>query len=242
MIGTVLNVIGILVGGIAGAWRKAPPSQSTDSTFKVFLGAFAVYYGLRLTWISVHGNFGQILKQLGIAVLAMMLGNFVGQLLRLQELSNRLGRDARERITNATSTNPQRTADGFKACSALFCAAPLGWLGAIQDGLSGYFFPLGIKSVMEGLATAGFVQLFGWGSVLSALPVLAVQGSISLSTMAILKPFLLRHDLLDSVNAVGGLLVFSVALVILNLKKIKLADYFPSLIFAPLLTWLFRLL
>lgn len=240
MVGTALNVIGIIVGGVAGVLRKTPPSPSTDSTFKVFLGAFAVYYGLRLTWISMNGSLGQVLKQLGIAIVAMMLGNFLGQLLRLQEFSNRLGRDARERITNATPDNPQRISDGFKACSALFCAAPLGWLGAIQDGLSGYFFPLGIKSVMEGLATAGFVQLFGWGAMLAALPVLAVQGSISLFSMAILKPFLLRHDLLDSVNTVGGLLVFSVALVILNLKKIKLADYFPSLFIAPVLTWLLR--
>jgi uncharacterized membrane protein YqgA involved in biofilm formation len=48
------------------------------------------------------------------------------------------------------------------------------------------------------------------------------------------------HSLVDSVNAAGGLLVFSVALVILQLKKIELADYLPSLAFAPLLTWVFR--
>jgi uncharacterized membrane protein YqgA involved in biofilm formation len=44
------------------------------------------------------------------------------------------------------------------------------------------------------------------------------------------------HNLVDSVNAVGGLLVFSVALVMLGLKRIALADYLPSLIVAPLLT------
>jgi hypothetical protein len=55
-----------------------------------------------------------------------------------------------------------------------------------------------------------------------------------------LKPFLEAHNLADSVNAVGGLLVFSVALVILRLKRIQLADYLPSLVFAPLLTWLWR--
>jgi hypothetical protein len=215
-------------------------SPSSDASFKVILGAFTVWYGLHLTWKSVNGSLAQVLLQLMIAIVAMMLGNFTGRLLRLQKLSNSVGRSARERITSADPGAPQSPSEGLKACSALFCAAPLGWLGAIQDGLSGYFFPLGVKSVMEGLATMGFVSMFGWGAMLAALPVLAVQGSITLGAMFFLKPFLLHYSLLESVNAVGGLLVFSVALVILNIKKIQLADYLPSLFFAPLLTWLFR--
>jgi len=215
-------------------------SPSSDASFKVILGIFTVWYGLRLTWMNVNGSLAQVLGQLLIAIVAMMLGNFTGRLLRLQKLSNSIGRGARERITSAKPGAPQSPSEGLKACSALFCAAPLGWLGAIQDGLSGYFFPLGVKSVMEGLATMGFVSMFGWGAMLAALPVLAVQGSITLGTLFFLKPFLLQYSLLESVNAVGGLLVFSVALVILNIKKIQLADYLPSLFFAPLLTWLFR--
>jgi len=42
------------------------------------------------------------------------------------------------------------------------------------------------------------------------------------------------------VNAVGGLLVFCVALVVLELKKFELGDYLPSLVTAPLVTWLLR--
>ena len=93
---------------------------------------------------------------------------------------------------------------------------------------------------MEGLATMGFVWLFGWGTLLAALPVLALQGTITLLSAQFLEPFLNAHGLLDSVNAAGGLLVFSVALVILELKKIELADYLPSLLFAPLITWVWR--
>ena len=82
--------------------------------------------------------------------------------------------------------------------------------------------------------------------MLAALPVLAFQGTITLLCSQLLGPFLQTHgahgpnSLIDSVNAVGGLLVFSVALVILGLKKIELADYLPSLVFAPLITWLWR--
>lgn len=240
MIGTLFNVIGIVVGGVIGLRRKAPPSPSTDATFKVLLGAFTVFYGLRLTWTSINGPPLEILKQLGLTIGAMILGKLAGQTLGLQSFSNRLGRKAGERIAKVSLHDPNRASDGLKACAILFCAAPLSWLGAIQDGLSGYFFPLAVKAVMEGLATAGFVRLFGWGAIMAALPVLAFQGSLTLVTLVFLKPFLEHHSLIDPVNAVGGLLVFSVALVILNLKKIPLADYVPSLIFAPILGWLLR--
>ncbi len=242
LLGTILNVAGILLGGLAGLTQCKPLSPARESFFKVGLGAFAVYYGLRLTWLSLNGSFPQILKQLLIAVIAMTLGKLAGRLLRLQKLSNNLGRSARERIAAAKVGDPRRASEGFKTCAALFCAAPLGILGSFQDGLSGYFYPLGVKAVMDGLATMGFVSLFGWGALLAALPVLAFQGTLTLVCVQYLKPFLEAHGvgLLDSMNAVGGLLVFSVALVILELKKLELADYLPSLLLAPVLTWLLR--
>jgi hypothetical protein len=240
MIGTVLNVLGILIGAVIGLSRKKPLARTNESFFQVMLGAFTVYYGLRLTWMSFHGNLLQVLKQLLITVVALMIGKLLGQLFRLQKLSNALGRDARRRIDAATSTTSKPGLDeGFLACTALFCAGPLGILGATQEGLSDYFYPLAIKGVMDGLAAMGFVLFFGWSVILSALPVLAFQGTIAL-VFTRLRPFLEAQGLLDSMNAAGGLLVFSVALVILGLKKIELADYLPSLAVAPLLTWLFR--
>ena len=238
--GTVLNVAGILIGGLIGLTRQKPLPPATESFLKAALGAFTTFFGLRLTWLSLNGSLAQVLKQLLIAVLALMLGKITGRLLRLQKMSNRLGQAARERIAGANSAGPRRLSDGFKTCAALFCAAPLAALGAVQDGLSGYFYPLGVKAVMDGLAAMGFAGLFRWGVMLAALPVLAFQGTITLACAQWLKPLLAAHGLADSVGAVGGLLVFCVALVILGLKKIELTDYLPSLMFAPLLTWVWR--
>jgi uncharacterized protein len=238
MIGTALNVAGILIGGVAGLVRRKPLSPANESFFKVGLGVFSVFYGLRLTWLSVNGTFLQIFKQLLVAVLAMMLGKAIGRLLRLQQMSNRLGRQARDRMAAAKPADPRQLSEGFKTCATLFCAAPLAILGSVQDGLSGYFYPLAVKAVMDGLATMGFSLLFRWGVLLAVLPVLVFQGALTLLCAQFLKPFLEAHHLVDSVNATGGLLVFSVALVILELKKIELADYLPSLAFAPVIAWL----
>src|SRR6266480_670037 len=167
MIGTIVNAAGILLGGVVGLGRRRALPATSEAFFKVALGAFTVFYGLRLAWMSLNGSFPQILKQLLITVLALMAGKLAGRLLHLQKLSNRIGRRARERMAAATPDNPHRAAEGFKTCAALFCAAPLGILGALQDGLSGYFYPLVVKGVIDGLATRGFVPLFGWGVILS---------------------------------------------------------------------------
>jgi uncharacterized membrane protein YqgA involved in biofilm formation len=240
MIGTIANAAGILLGGIIGLTRKRALPATSEAFFKVALGAFTVFYGLRLTWLSLNGSWTQILKQLLIVVLALMVGKLTGHLLHLQKLSNRIGRDARDRMAAATPENPRRASEGFKTCAALFCAAPLGILGAIQDGLSGYFYPLIVKGFIDGLATRGFVPLFGWGVLLSVIPVLAIQGSITLLSYYFLAPYLRAHGLIDPINAVGGLLVFCVAMVVLDIKKFALADYLPSLAFAPLLTSLLK--
>jgi hypothetical protein len=238
-IGTLLNASGILIGGIAGLAKRKPLSAAHQNFLKVALGAFTVFYGLRLTWLSLdlNGTVLHILKQLGIVLLAMGAGRLAGRLLHLQRASNRLGRFARERIAAAKPDSPDRFTEGFRVCAILFCAAPLGILGAIHDGLAGYFGPLAVKAVMDGLATMGFVAIFGWGVALAAVPVLVFQGTITLLCARFLQPWLQAHHLLDPVNATGGLLIFCVALIIFEIRKIELTDYLPSLVFAPLLAW-----
>lgn len=240
MIGTALNSGGIVLGGLYGLLRRKPLSPATESYLKVALAAFTVFYGLKLTLTSLHGSAWQISKQLLIAVLALGLGRWTGTLLRLQETSNRLGQMARARMEAAGGPGQGRFSDGFQTCAVLFCIAPLGLIGAIEDGLADYFYPLAVKAVMDGLATMGLVRLLGWSVIFSALPVLALQGSITLVCAQWLKPVVLRFGLADSINATGGLMIFSVALVILQLKRIPLADYLPSIVYAGVLAWIWR--
>ncbi len=239
MLGTILNVAAVVAGGFAGLLVKKQLSASAQNYFKVVIGAFTVYFGLHLTWISFNGSIGRIVKQLAIVLLSLVLGNILGKLLRLQKASNRIGQLARERMERATPDNPQRFADGFIVCTLLFCAAPLGILGAIHNGLlPDYFYPLAVKAAMDGLAAMGFAGLFGWGVILSAVPLLVFQGTITLVCAHSLAPFLEAHNLSDSVNATGGLVIFCVSLLIFEVRKVHVADYLPSLFFAPLLTWL----
>jgi len=237
--GTIINAAAIVLGSVVGLARKTPMTGENQLFFKVGLGLATIVFGLRLTVVSLHGPAKQILIQIGIVLLAMTLGKLTGKLLHLQKLSNRLGKFARERIAALPTGGRGSPSDGVNVCAALFCAAPLGIIGAISESLGGGPWPLLVKAAMDGLAAFGFVAMFGWAVALSALPVLAFQGAISLLVMQFAQPYLAAHQLTDSVNATAGMLVFCVSLLIFEVKRVEVADYLPSLAWAPLLTlWL----
>ncbi|MBM3875804.1 MAG: DUF554 domain-containing protein [Verrucomicrobia bacterium] len=239
-LGTAINAAGILLGGVLGLTFARQIPESWQLRIRALLALFIIYAGLSLTWKGVNGPFGQVAKQMGIVMLALVLGNATGRLLRLQRGMNALGRYARERFAKADPANKQFS-EGFVTCTLVFCLGPMAILGPMEDALSTPHTMriLLIKTVMDGLATMGFVAAMGWGPILSVIPVVAYQGSITLLATA-LEPYLRHQDLLDAVNATGGLIVFTISLVVLEVKRVELANYLPSLLWAPLLTWWWR--
>lgn len=245
MTGAYLNAIGILLGGLWGFALRQPLSLRAQVFLRSLIGFSTVFFGLRLIWLSLNGNLLSVLEQILIVLLAVTVGYWIGKLLRLQKWSNRLGRLASDAIAPAQAGQPHRAGDSFAACAVLFCAAPLGWLGAVADGLSGYFWLLAVKAVMDAMAMTTFVKVLRWPAALSAFPVLLLLGGITLVCRLYAAPFLeahslAGHNLIDSVNATGGLIACAVALVIFEVRKVELANFLPCLAVAPLLAWLFR--
>ena len=108
---------------------------------------------------------------------------------------------------------------------------------SLPDGLGHHYQPLAVKAFMDGLAAMAFVPAFRWGVVLSALPVLAWQGTLSLLALAAL-PWLTQHGLVAPINAIAGLLISFVSLIIFQTMRVEIADYLPAIIVAPALYWL----
>jgi len=236
MIGAYLNALGILAGALAGLTQRQPLSARTQRFFRAALGVFAVFFGLHLVWLSVNGTFLNGFKQLLVAALAVVTGNWIGKLTGLQRLSNRVGRYAANLLGAAQKQPPAKSKDGLVAVTILFCASPLGILGAVVDGLSGYFYLFALKAVMDGLAMISFVKVFRWPVALTALPVLVLFDTIAVVTHQYGAPYLEAHHWMDSVNAVAGFVTCATALVIFEVRRVELANYLPALFLAPLLT------
>ncbi len=233
VVGTLVNVAAIVAGGVVGLSVKRELAPRHQLFIKTILGVLALYAGFRMVWMSMGGGVPRMILQGLLALAALVLGNLVGKSLGLQRRVNELGRGAREKFAAASASGRRNFGEGFVTCSILFCVGPMAILGALQDGLQGDPRTLMIKAMMDGLAMVAFVKVFGPGSILAALPVLAYQGTITLLSawlgMATKNP-----GMVDGIGVTGGLLVAMTSLLILEVKKVRLADYLPALVFAPL--------
>lgn len=211
---------------------------ATEGWLKIVLFMLTVYFGLRLTWRHLDGSILAILGQLLLVMMALALGRLTGRWLHLQRGSNALGRYARAKMEAASGRAGAHWTEGFVVCTALYCAAPLAILGPVAEVLGRDPSPLFLKAVIDGLATMGFVKIWGVGVMLSAVAVLAFQGTLTL-VLWWMEPWLESGNASAAVCATSGLLVFSVALLILEVRRIEVASYLPSLLWAGLLAFVF---
>ncbi len=124
--------------------------------------------------------------------------------------------------------------EGFVTASLVFCVGPLTIIGSLQDGLGHGFSQLALKSVLDGFTSIAFAASLGWGVAAAAISVLVIQGS--LTAIAAGLGGLLPSASIAAITATGGLLLAGIALRLLRLRAVPVADLLPALIVAPLLT------
>jgi uncharacterized protein len=226
--GTLLNVATVLIGTTIGVLAGARMPSAMQGSLTTGLGFFtlllAVGMGLQILGPDVaRGD--------DLAVLAALLvGIVVGELLRLHDGLEWLGGWFQQRFSSGD--RPSRVAEGFVTASLVFCVGPLTILGSLDNGLRGDVTLLSVKSLLDGVASMAFAAALGPGVYLSAVTVLVVQGAIAGAA------FLLA-DVMDavtilSITAVGGLILMGVAVRLLDLKAVRVANFLPALVLAPI--------
>ena len=239
-IGTAVNVVTVLLGATAGVvlGNRLPVRTRdvvTDSLGLVTLliagtSAMAV---LDTDLSDAVGTSAPMLVVLG----SLLLGGILGSLLRLEQRVESFGGWLQGRLAGDTgSVERHRFIEGFVIASLLFCTGPLTILGSLNDGLGNGADQLFLKAVLDGFAAIAFAASFGWGVAASALTVVAVQGS--LTVVGFLLGDVLPGPHLAALTATGGLLLVGVALRLLRVREIPVADLLPALAFAPLLVQL----
>lgn len=227
--GTLLNVAtvltGTVIGVLAGSRMPARMQESLVTGLGLFTALIGASMGLRI-FTDAGAQPGDDLAVLT----AVLLGVALGELLRLHDGLEWLGRWFQLRLVR--DERPSRIAEGFVTASLVFCVGPLTILGSLENGLTGDVRLLAIKSLLDGVASIAFAAALGWGVALSALTVLVVQGGIAGGA------FLLR-DVMDgptilAITASGGVILLGVALRLLELKAVRVANFLPALLLAPL--------
>lgn len=233
MTGTFINVAAVVAGALIGrAIGDRLPARVRETLMHV-VGLITLVIGMDLALKT-----RQPLVLLG----SLTLGGLLGELLRIENGIERLGRWAESRLSRPTTGEKQGDfAHGFISTSLIFCVGPMTLLGCIQDGLRGDYSLLATKSMLDGIGAMAFASAYGWGVLLSAATVLVVQGVLTLSAGA-LSPLQNDAALQTELFAAGGVILLGLGLRLLELKPIRVANLLPALALAPLLVVLIRYL
>lgn len=165
---------------------------------------------------------------------SLLVGGILGSLLRLEQRVEGLGAWLQARLTREEgSAERRRFVEGFVAASLLFCTGPLTVLGSLNDGLGRGADQLFLKAALDGFAALAFAASFGWGVAASVVTVVVVQGGLTVA--GVLLGDVLPDAHVAALTAVGGLLLVGVALRLLRVREIPVADLLPALVVAPLL-------
>jgi uncharacterized membrane protein YqgA involved in biofilm formation len=236
--GTVANVATVLVGSGIGVLlgNRLPPR--TRDVVTDGLGLVVLIVAAEAAWsvsddrlAAAVGSSAPVLIVLG----SMLIGGICGSLLRIESSLEGFGGWLQTRLSSSSGSEQRRRfTEGFVAASLLFCVGPLTILGSLSDGLGNGADQLLLKATLDGFAAIAFASTFGWGVAASAIVIIAVQGSLTV-VGAIVGQLLPEPHLLE-ITATGGLLLVGVALRLLRLRQVPVADLLPALLVAPLLT------
>lgn len=247
MTGTVINIITVLIGGTLGLLFGSRLPDRLKGTVVAGLGLFTFAIGTQM-FLKTENPL--------IVLGALLVGALLGEWWRIEDGLQNLGRVLEERFVRDPSVSTQTDRElssepaaspstnfirGFLTASLLFCVGPMTILGSIQDGLTGDYELLAVKSVLDGFASLAFASTLGVGVLFSTLVILVFQGGISL--LAVQLNALVTAPMLNEMTAAGGVILMGLAISsLLEIKKIRTGNFLPALAVAPLIVWILSLL
>lgn len=227
MIGTLINTATVIIGtGVGLTARRFLKPRLRETTLQVI--------GLVTLLLGVQMSVGEKNPLLPLA--SLLLGALLGEWLDIEGRLDALGNALQQRFSGEGGST---FSQAFVSTSVLFCVGPMTIMGCIQDGLTGNYSLLLVKSLMDGVSAAFFTAALGWGVLFSAVTVLVVQGTLTLGAGWIGRA--LTPEMQSAMFAAGGLMMLGLGVRLLQLRQIPVANFLPALVIAPLLVWAWSL-
>lgn len=171
---------------------------------------------------------------------ALLIGTLLGEWWRIEDGLHNLGKVLEQRFSKADDDGSNKFVRGFLTASLLFCVGPMTILGSIQDGLTGDYNLLAVKSVLDGFAALAFTSTLGIGVMFSTIIILVYQGGISL--LAAQLNAIVTTSMMNELTATGGVILLGLAISsLLEIKKIRVGNMLPGLLVAPVIVWVLGL-
>lgn len=230
-IGSIVNAGAIIAGGCVGLAAGRLISRRVQATLVSGMAVGTMFIGAAETFSKMlveDGGGGFSTRGALMLVMSIAIGAVAGELADIDGRMERFGVWLR-RISH--NDGDASFLNGFVSASLTFCIGAMAILGALEDGLAGDPSLLYLKSAMDGIFTIALTASLGKGVIFSAIPILLLQGSVTLAS-SMLRP-IMTAAVLDAIGLVGGVLIACVGWNILwGEKKIRVANLLPALIVA----------
>lgn len=236
--GTLINVATVVIGGLLGTLLGNRLPEKMRITVLQGLGLMTLIIGVTMA-IETRNAL--------IPLFSILIGGILGEALRIEDALERVGKWAERRLGALTAgrSGASPIAQGFITASLIFCVGPMTILGSIQDGLMGDYKLLAVKSLMDGFAGMALAASLGPGVILSAVTILLYQGGLSVLAAlfgAALGGVTAETPWVIEMTAVGGVVILSIAFILLDIKRIRAANLLPAVFIAPLIVVVLGLL
>jgi uncharacterized membrane protein YqgA involved in biofilm formation len=228
MTGTIINIIAVLIGGAVGLLFGARIPERFKSTIIAGLGLFTAVMGMQMFLESENPL---------IVLGALLIGALLGEWWKIEDGLQAFGMTLEKRFSSEGKPGAgSRFVRGFMAASLVFCVGPMTILGSIQDGLTGDYSLLAVKSTLDGFASIAFASTLGPGVLFSTLVIFFFQGGISLFAGTLAS--IISDPMMSEMTAAGGVILVGLAVSnLLEIKKIRVGNFLPALAVAPLIVW-----
>jgi uncharacterized membrane protein YqgA involved in biofilm formation len=229
LVGTLLNIAAVVLGSILGSLLGNRLPEKMRQTVVGGLGLVTAVIGAQMA-LGTHS----VLLVMG----SVLVGGILGEWWHLEDGLEAVGRWLETKVGRSTGETGERSVTrAFVTASLVFCVGPLTILGSIQDGLTGDYQLLAVKSMLDGFGALAFSATMGPGVIFSAATILVLQGGISLAAMAaggVLGNVTAATPWVVEMTATGGVLILGIALILLDLRRIRVANMLPAILIAPL--------
>lgn len=222
MLGVLVNVITVVVGACIGLLFKKGIPERVSHAAMVGLGACTLYIGITG---SLCG------ENVLILIAAIVLGAICGTLLNIDGAINKLAQKVEDKFKK--DGKKVSVAEGLVSATLLFCVGSMTVTGSIQAGLTGDNSVLITKATLDLVSAMMLASSLGVGVLLSAVSVLVIQGGLVLLA-GVISPFM-SAGAINEMTCAGSLLIVMIGLNLMGITKIKVADYLPAILFAPII-------
>ncbi len=223
-IGTIVNFFAVIAGSILGILIHSKlPDKIIKTTFQG-IGLFTLFIGIQMGLKS---------SNLLILIFSIILGSITGELLKIEERLESLSKKLKRKIKSKND----RFTEGLITSFLLFCMGSMSILGCIQEGIGGSPDLLLAKSALDGFSSIALASSMGSGVLFSSIPLLIYQGSLTLFASYLKQ--ILSPQIINELTAVGGLLLIGLGINLLEIKKIKILNMLPALLYSLFILFIF---